>query len=108
MEFIFKVLGSNVVIFVGSFFYLYIMFTVYKTMFSKDLKEWRKYGFMCAYNEYTIGFNMFAFYHLPYVIFWPVSIIIHIIIKGISLFVPMTFKFFDKITPTIKIEKEEK
>lgn len=103
MNFILSVFGANVVIVCSIFFYVYMMFLLYKCVFNKYYVEWKEYGFESTYWIEAV----FICFHLPYCLFWPLAIIIHILYIIIANFVPVTFKFFDKITPSIKIEKEK-
>lgn len=111
MEFIFKVFGSNVIIFGGSFIYIYMMFFIYKFVFNERYARGKENGFFGYGCKHAYDMRVdqeFTFIvDLSYVMLWPVCCAIHIIVKIFCLFIPCAIKFFDKITPSVKIVKQE-
>lgn len=102
MSFITNVFGANLVIIFGVFFYMWGFFAMFKNFNSEDYKE---------YIKTKKFFTNIEPEHIFSAIFWPIALIIIVLFKVGKLIIPMifkaTFKFFDKITPNIKISIEE-
>jgi len=116
MNFIMSVFGANVVIFVGGFVYLYIIFVTYKCLFNERYVKWKKYGLWTrsendwngAYDDDWKEEEEYLFIgHIITSLCWPLSIVCVILWKIASCDIPFIIKTFDKITPSIKIEKEK-
>ena len=95
--FIIDVLGANVVIGLSIFVYLFMMVLLMKFWFPSEFSYIEK-------GKVTEEWEVIA---IIVGIIWPLCLPLYVICKIIKNIAPLMFRFFNKITPTIKIEKEE-
>ena len=100
MNFIISVFASNVIIIFCLFFYIYISFFVFKNYRNDVYKQIKS-----PYNSFwSVSIKPD---HLFISLFWPICLPFYFLFKILQFIFPIIFNFFDKIVPTILVEKDK-